>query len=520
MPLNYKIEGADGNEMSMAADQVVNDYQNAGYQNVSLSQDGQTFTATDPKTGQPMDANLSDLIAAQYGKVKSSVPQNVDYNGVNKSWRAAIEALPNDASVRKAYLQTKMDGLGFKDRKIIGDGEDFYSFNPETGKYSALTNSPGLDMSDVAGFLPSAARMVGAIGGGALGGTAAAAAGSVVPVAGTVAGGIAGAATGAAAGGALADEGMRKVAGFFDSDFKNTMNNMSEEQQSGNRREQAGRALLDGGTGGFSRIPGVAKALNKMAPTSWFARGAGKAADVGGRIAGGAGKFVAENDLARGVATTMTPGLGQAQQAGLIMRAGELPGLINKGVQKVAQRFAPKSGVAEAAGEFMKPRAVPYTGVDKFASKATKFMQGGAEEAGQAIVPAKAGVKDTITNMFSKTGSKLDERAFANSGNVTGYQDILENLGKNAGGGLQNMSTVGKGIEKGADNIMKYTAKGVQKSGEGVAKAGRGLNKLGRVAQPFEGRVILNRGVPQMAEEAQDAIPKVKRYFKPTQYQY
>lgn len=553
--MDFKIEDPEGNEQVLSANDVVA-HMSQAYQGVKLSPDGTTIEAIDPTTGEVMESDLGELVGEKYGKVKSFAPSEgaVDYNGVNKSWRAAIEALPNDPMVRKAYLQSKLEGMGVKDRKIIGEGEDYYTFNPQTGKYSALTNSPGLDMSDVAGFAPSLVRGLGSAAGMAVGGTLGSAAGPV--------GSVAGGAAGAGAGGFLADEGMRKVAGYFDKDFDSAMGNMTEEQRSGNRKEQAFRGAIDTATGGVSRVPGVASALSKLNPFSRLAQGSGAAAQGVGAAARGAGQLVAEPGIARTVVTNSIPGLGQVSQLGSMMRAGEVPQYLARQGGKVANAVAnsvdnlrPQSAsTAEAAKDFFLTlnkrnstnapaglaskieRAFGGMSKEQLLQKragdaANKAFQTGTEEARNYATKAtqKAGestlnptrVKDFYQNAGQKMGRYFDKRSAA-KGNTSNYAKSFEKAGAGVGEFVSGVSSVGRGLENVAEGTVGLAGKALKHGGGAVNLAGRGLKSAGTVTAPIEGRVLFSRGAQSGIEELQSLSPEeqLKRAFQQKQSAY
>jgi len=207
MMLEYSVTDSQGNEHVVTPQMIEQQLSQGGLKPMGISADGANITVD--QNGQAIEGGIEDLLKAQGFKVNSVRPNEnmTDYGGVNKYWRAAIESLPNVGDVRKSYLTAQLQDEGVEDSQIRGSGSDFYYFNPDSQKWMALTNKPGLDWSDVAGQGANLASVLGNVAGGALGAGVGTAAGP--------GGTLAGAATGSALGGQAVRGGIQSPSKSF-----------------------------------------------------------------------------------------------------------------------------------------------------------------------------------------------------------------------------------------------------------------------------------------------------------------
>jgi hypothetical protein len=504
MSVDYTIiDGKSGKETNIDANVLSSHLTEGGFKNVALSPDQQSISFEGPD-GQIYDADIQNMIEKNYGSIKNAVPKSVDESSVRPSWRLGIESLPNDDIVRKAYLKSKLATEGFKDiedKHLIGKGEDWNYFNPNTGKWYALTNAKGFDMSDVTGAIPGLAGMVGATAGGIGGGMM----GGLPAVAGSALGGL---------GARTLEKGLLAQ---FDPEYLDAYR-MSKPGQV--LAEEGISTAIDAAVPAVGMIPGVKQAF-KSGIVSPIAKVVGKGTEFLGRGVERLGKTFAENRLPRELATTVTPGLGVAQSAGLTARIGEIPFWLTKKVpgavdklQKIPGLEEVGSGVRSGAVDLLRPRTLAKAGpealAEEFASVASGNMPKNVAE--KAAASAKENV---IKDFYGNVGGKLARAGVgAEEGFNAAKQKILagRKMGQSFGGGVQDLSNTGKAIEGAADVGMRGLSRGIQYAGAGVKNTGRGLKLGGTVLGPLEARTSIELGGQSLAEEGLDWLKGPKTF--------
>lgn len=565
--LTYNYTTPEGHDASIAPEEVFQHMKDSGLTPTHFSDDGSEIYATDDH-GKLMKAKIADVVNEKYGKLKSVMPnqKNVDYDGVDSNLRTGLSLLPDDDQQKHDYIKNVLSSSskGMKDNlqdgNIVGSGDDFYIWNKEKGKWSALTNKPGLDMSDVGGAVGAGYGAVGTLAGGLYGG---------------IAGGLPGMMAGSAAGGQAAKSIGRTVQGWWDPEYKKSLEGMSEEQSHRDLVHRGIEATIDGVLPGAfhaaGQIPGVKQVINNgIASTA--ARVGGSAMDLAGagvaKVAKGlnnptaraylglnipyAGGVVGAADLARAPAWLTTKIPEYAGKAATWAR-GKLAGKASQ----LAEEDAIGSGLLKRPQQVFPDGSSGMSGLtEEGAESAKKVMQSNAEllarqaKAGEYAAGArKAGnIADTMQNLTRKNpGAKsfVDQAADATRRAATGEAageaplraaDVGRNLGEELGGRVdakelaygpvKNPSDAAfkwgqRGQEMGhiadrmkqagdmgaafVDNGINIGLKGAQGLGNAGKFVGKGLNAAGRIAAPIENRVLTRQAVqsqvPQLAEE-------------------
>lgn len=498
MTLEFKVESQDG-ATSLTSNDIAQAFQAQGFQQATLSPDGQTIHLVDA-SGGTAELNVPEFVGGK-SKVLSMTPVEglVDTSMVDPGLRASIGALGNHNDLKQLYLQGQLREKGFKDAKVVGSGDDFYFFNPETGKYSALTNKPGFDFSDAAGFIPKAAETVLGIGGSIAGGLGLGAIGAatgtgLLPGAGTVAGGIAGGSLGSAIGGATGRQMFDSAAQLLNPDLMPYMN--SEEFMSGRNRE----AVFDAAGGALGGVGSafLPKLMSKGVASTALSKAGGAVEKTGDIIGKGAAYLGSEEALpriARGISEGFVPITGQAQIPALIARSGELIPAGLKGLNKAASWAYGRLGNAanlaeETAGQQTAKNLAEWSALKglvrektpEWGAKFASYVKGAdAPTAGVR----EAGIKDALSNLTANTR--------------------LSNIAPGVGDALELASKAGRTVEGFNAAAVKAPIKALEYGAKEAALAGNVAKNLGRAAAPLENQALLRQGGNWASEESQGA---------------
>lgn len=480
----------------------------AGYQPQSVSPDGLTVTLVDQQG--PYQVAIADALAEHGNKVTGVAPLNFDSENVQHDWRAAVEFLPDEAS-KKAYIEARMKRNGVENPMVIGQGSDYFVFNPNNGQYIAVTNVPGMDMSDAWTALSQGGRMLGSAVGGALGAAGGTAA---LPVGGTIVGGAAGAAGGSAAfdtlargGMALADEDFRTIAG-------QNMGKMAADV--------AGNAAWEGLGGAGVGILG--KAAKAFSPISTTAKTAGLVSEGAGSLANMTGKALT-SPLGRQLGQIGVPAADTIGAAGWLMQApdilsrGAAKGLGYLGKSETMRRISPgmAAGLRNTSRGLLAPRPRATDSVRVAEEVAARF--GGTAPGTQATA------RDVLGNLAEGVGTKVNQslghagREVERQAALEAYQKAIASgasyeqarrsgikaavgaaekgfdsaqrwgrAGEVIGEGVEGLRTMGQGLEKTAEGIVAGAGYGLRGAGATAQGFGRGARIAGTVGQPLEAR--------------------------------
>lgn len=489
--MNVKLP--DGSTDTWDERHLATQLQQAGFPVMGFSADGTSIAIADAKgNSQPVPV---ETILAKFGVgLQGMSPQSVDYSTVHPGWRGAISAANFDDDMKKAYLESKVKReWGIDAPKVMGQGSDWHLFH--NGQWRALTNKPGMDMSDVADYGSTGLNMLGSALGGAAG---TAAAGPV--------GTIGGAGLGAAGTSAL----QKAAVAALDPDARAVMGD--------NFGSQAWDVAKEGALGGVAGgLPLLGKGMT-LGPLSGVARGASNIAQATGDVIGkGAGWLAGKEaapSLARGLGINAIPGAGSAQALGWL---AQLPAGIARGAGKLFGNASKTLGAEEAAAGLTRPRtlgslvergAAELRGTTSAANNITaRDILGNAGEAlGKKIYNPLSAAEEGLSygapyaqNMAARQG--LGETI--NSGIKSAQK--LGNLGERTGSLLETAAKGGKSLEQGIDKAARgllYATQGASKLGSLGARA---VNKAATAVQPFEIPFALQSGLRNLLTEEQRA---------------
>jgi hypothetical protein len=484
--LDFHVENQQGQSAVVDDDHVLAQLKGMGYPVAGVSADGMHITFQDPQQGQ-YQVKTSDTLKEMGWNVKGTLPSNPDYENIQHDYRLGLESLPADEDMRKAYLEAKLKRSGIEDPQLVGNGSDWHVFNPQTSQWIALTNKPGIDVSDLAEVGAAAPHFLGSALGGTAGGVLGAAAGPL--------GSVAGAAGGAGLGGGMGDALGRYLLSRADPEYRQVASQHFGEVAG----DVAKTAALDAATFGGLKALGIAspalRTLIAKGPISTGLKGLGSAAEGAGFLTGRPAGMLARAPAASEVASNFVPGLGDAINLGYLAR---VPG--------GATRSLPKALNWLGSNEVTAPL---------FGDQGAAGLRGMAEELSRAR-PGSAinqGVED-VSRAFGATGPSSNVQQSRNvMGNIfekgargLGYPEAAggagragEILGRAAG----HLEDVGQGVSRMGSGLFRAGLRGVQGAGRGLEGGGGLLRNAATIAQPLEVPALTRYGLGQGSEEMQ-----------------
>lgn len=500
MPLEFELSHDQAGDNTVDADHVVNQLQQMGYNPQGLSPDGLMVTLQDQQG--PYQIPTAQALQNLGWKVNNVKPANADYSNVQSGWRAAITALPDD-DMRRAYIEGQFRKMGHQQTpQIMGQGRDWYAFNPGTSQWVAVTNNPEWDRSDAAEALVHAPRVIGS----SLG----------------VLGGI----PGVVAGGTGGDIATRLALAAIDPTYKQVAT-ASAGNMGAMAKDIGINTLVDAGTMGLAKgggallnrfaSAGTNQAVRAMAtagPISTAARAAG----AGAEVAGGLTKVVgnaADSQIGRQVMAYMNP-----LTSGPMMTAemAQLPGQATRGLAHLPGFLAEQpwvqkmvgaeraEGMRDLTGMLTKSRASSRNGAEELAARfgrpAPAYEPGSREvvantvedlaarRAGGSYTTARdaaykearmygMNATDAYKNVAEEAGNEAFDASMAAS---KPYQAAGEHVGNI----IDHLERAGRGAENFMTGAHGFAAKGLKGAGVGMQYGGRGLNRAATVAQPIE----------------------------------
>ncbi len=398
----------NGKESGVSDDHnLLAELRQVGYQPLGMSADGMTITLQGQQG--PYDIAVKDALGQMGHTLEGIMPSNADYDHVDTSLRALIEspAIRHDDSAKEGIIKSRLQRQGIKEPQVVGNGSDWFVFNPGTSQYIALTNKPGMDLTDLGEI---GMRAPGVIGGGAgmiMGGAAGAASsfGAAAPL-----GMAAGSAAGGFVGNRMADAAAMALGG---EDFQANAPKFGHQAQ-----EWAGDAGEDALAGlGGAAIGKIAPALLRGGLASRLAEGAGKTARIGGGAVDRVGEFMGKG-LPRDIGASFMDPLGmqlpsQAAQLPAAAMRGSAKAAGWVGEQPMANAMAPEvsASLRAYARRALKPRleTTPSPG-----QKIGAFFRGEAAQGART-----GGAEEVGANMGDQLGGRVGKMA-----------DDLSSLGK------------------------------------------------------------------------------------------
>lgn len=515
--LEFKIETPEGDLDSVTSNDVAQSFAQKGFQNVSISPDGRMISLTDAN-GVPGKIDVQKFVAGN-AKIAGIIPTNVNYESIDTGLRASIGALGNHDDLKRRYLEGQLREKGLDDAEVIGSGDNFFYFDPKTGTYNALTNRPGVDITDIGGLTSLASPAAGLVGsalGGIAGATATAA--PVLPIPGAnIAAGVAGGALGGAAGGWAARGLVDSAAKMLNPALKPYL---ESEEIAAERGTEAAIDALGGGIGGFlTKIPWTKKALE----TGLASTTAAKTGDV----AKGAGYLIQKPaqylqsdalpaNIARGVMENFVPVTGQMQLPALAMRSPELLRPLSrklgeraaaKEAELTAKMFADEPARRGAAIAFaQKPSAIGEDLIAKLMAEEAAVKSQISREAAKATrykaAPFVLEGEESLARQFAK-GLRGQDKASVGIREATPGETLsrmtkgtrLEKFGQGMAEPVDFSVRTGRAIDKINETAVRGALKGTELIGRGLYTGGKTAGELGRAISPLENRLLMQQGL-------------------------
>lgn len=434
----FTVQNADGHTQTMTDEGLLDDMRTAGLDPKGFSSDGLNVKFQD--ANGEFEAPIDSLMGDKGWAVTGFKPTNADYSTVSPGLRAALGQLPDDL-MKEAYLKGTYKGATIK-----GAGDDWYMHNPETNQWLALTNKPGLDMSDAASAGLEGLRMVGSVGGALLGSGAG-------PV-GTIAG--------AGVGGALSKKLINMGLSAYDPAYADVQNHRGGSEELMDLATTGGldaaAAALPFGVGKMLPKGMATGALEKLVsgPLSSAAQVGGKVLKSAGGVADYLGGLLGKESVAN-VASNFLPGVGDAVSAGYIPRA------IERGMTWGGEKLG-QAGLGE---NIFKLRNTTKPIGDKI----TEALVG----KGELFGPRRLAPSDILGNLSEEFAAKF--------GGDTAKAGAR---GESTGRFLSNVADLARSGENVATRGVQSAAKGVQGVGKLTRGVGQGLDTLGSSTRAIE----------------------------------
>jgi len=514
--LKYTVK-KDNTEYTMDNAHVVNQLAAMGYRPQGMTPDGSKVTLVD--ANGPYEIPIAQALGKLGYEVNAQtvLPSAADYGEISHLMRANVAKLPND-DMKRQYLEQALRDQGQHNAQVTGTGRDWYSFDQDTGKYKALTNTPEWDKYDATEALVEAPRVI-------LGSLAAGATGAGTSWSGPGAIPAAAAAYGAGAG--VADAGTRAVLSMIDPAYKT----VSEENLGAVLKDVGINAGID--TASMGLLKGAPSIISKFMPKTGAALDKvvdqGVVSPVAEKLGGGvarAGEITANvakglnTEIGRSVGTLAVPMAGEAELIGWLSTIPKssiqkLPGWMQNLATKVERKMAqpgwggaigPRKppNLSGRAGSLAEEGAVPPGWIDNMASKMSM---------GKPAAPAGPSAQTIGGNIGKSIGQNI-ERQFAGpkagmigptkAPNISGP---LETFGRGVGEVSEYAAQAGDIAQKTARGTVGAGLKGIEYAGRGVQGAGNVVRGIGALGSPIESRYVTQRGT----DWAQDEIERLRR---------
>lgn len=482
--MQFQVVGPQGDTTTVDDGYIMQNLNALGYQPQGISPDGTTLTLLDAEG--PYEVKVEDALKDVLGWQPQGVqPLNADYSQVSPELRALVHQMPDDLA-KRSFLEGKMREYGHQDTQIIGQGRDWYAYNPHENKWMGLTNSPEWDLSDLSEA-------------GLVGGRALASAGGAI--AGALTGGGVGAIPGAAAGGAAFDIGSRGISAAIDPAFRD----VAEENLGGMAKDVGMGAAIDAGTMGLGRmIPTSAM----RAPLSAIGQKLGSFAEETGKGLSKVGGFMG-GKTASEVASTIA-----APDAGMVTMGLQLPREVMTAIPRAAGWLAEspvgqkmlseeaRQGMLNWSQNLLKPR-VPQT---TWAEEMAQSVAGQGSRA--AYRPGARDVATNIADTFRPQGPDY-QSLLGKPLKSPAWADAIENAGRYA----DMFASAGEQLQKPLTAATQGLFKTAQGVGAGMRYGGgamRNAGQLGRALEaPAYGQMSYQAmGRPMMGAEEEAMFPR------------
>lgn len=476
--VTYKVKHGTGAEGEIDEHEIMNQLRNAGYMPTGVSGDGMTLTLQGAK--DPYEVEIKDVLKNMGWEVQSQRPTNANTDHIDMGLRALIESpsLRHDDQMKSDIIKGRLQRSGLENPQVVGSGSDWYAFDPGNNEWYALTNKPGMDMSDLG---EAAVRAPGIVGSG------------IGMAMGTGAGPL-GMAGGSAAGGFMGNRAVDAVGSLVSDDYGKAIRDRGMDNV-GDYLKDAGEDALGGFAGfGLGKMGSIGKGLLSEGLVSRGLKAGGEAARVGAGAVESAADFMSKG-LARDVGGMMMDPTGLTGYT-------QIPQLLKDAV------MASRKGIGKLGESSFFKDLAPET-----ATKARDL----AARLSKEYVPSTRSAGERFA-------SSVTHKPFVNPEQF-GAEEIGLNAGKAAGSASPWPGKIGRGIDtadrlgKMADRVLYApydAAVGAAKyGGKGLRKAGEIAKDLGTGLAPIETPMALNYG----SEELFNRLRKRQRALQDQGYE-
>ena len=522
--LEWTIENQQGSGGKLTSSDIFGQLQQAGENPIGISPDGQIVKIND---GQgTFEVKTQDILKGLGWQVKGVTPESTIADYAKPGWRIAVAKLPNDI-IREAYLKEQLQNIGFQNPQVVGTDTDWHVFNPNDGKYYAMTNKPGLDSTDLASAALHVPGFMGGVAGGALGSGA----------------GPIGMVGGSAVGSALGESAARAIIAQGDPVFSRLL----QENLGATAGDVGKTALIDAATAGtFKALPLAAKMLGgtgnltrgllEHGPGASIARGVGHLAEEGGAL----GQTVARaagSPTGRQVTAALGPITGDLTGYGY---AAQAPGMLSRGLSSLYQKFGGRgqafakgleyeparaaASMPERFAKVMRPSYEPSPGVGPIPQRET--TESIFRELGRQFGGALGGQRKDLLRRYKEfraLGDMPAEEAYqwAHLGSTAegpGAEAATRwaNRGASLGRGIGAMERFGERAEKLGTDIAGTAAGAAEMGFGGLRRGGQALRGVGTILQPLENRAYARYGAEEYTEPAWEDYWRRKKAMVPS----
>lgn len=542
MPVNYTAQDADGNEMTFDAQHLLSELKAAGYDAQNTSADGRSLIMGEPDAkGNVVQYNVpvEKAMESLGYYVKAAMPKNSD-QAINPQWGAMVQSLPNDDVTRQHFIEHKLAKQGLPNQNVIGSGNEWHFYDPETHKWHQVTEEPKI--SNKTG-LYSAALAAPHVIGSTLGGIAGAAAGGGVA---SIPAGLAGTAAGGMGGEALRQAGLS----LYDPEYRAAV-----EENMGNT---VGNVAMTGGVDAAAH--GVMRGLGAVVPKSvaqFPGQVVGKGMAHAGTLIRKAAGGIADSKFMTGLSSGLNPVFGSPAIAADLLEApaiaakgaiqgakslGNSPGArsvmgprlgdaLAEGAEEISVKRAPSGwaqqamadterGASNMTGHLTTPETVAPNVRDFLGNTVARGRAKATFNANPALRQTMAEETEAGARMAGQYGIEGEEARAIGAGQGRDFMNNFvreeakkypNNVGDTVGGLLHGASQVGKGANAVINQATRAGLRTVQGLGGAMEGAGVALHGGATLGAPAAAQSVISQGLRGGETEAEK---KIRDYYR------
>lgn len=480
--LDYTVE-RNGQTDVMDDHHILTQFQQAGYPVQGVTADGMHLIGQDPpgpkgQAGQqykiPIEGALKELGYTVHG----AEPIDTDDTTVEPLLSGMVHQMPEDNNMRKAYIEHTLKSRGIDKPQVMGQGNNWHVYNPNTQQWAKLSKDPGFDLSGAAALGLELPHIAGAVAGGtagALGGS------GLLSIPAAMAG---------AAGGSAAASGLEQAAlAGLDPDYRAVLHGNMNQVASGVLKDAALDSIGEGVGAPLAKVAG--KVLQPAANL------AGRALEGGGTLLSkAAGKVAGSDAMVAGLDfLNPIPGVGAATNAAVAAQApseairfgSKVPGWLAEHpitAPLFSEEQAAKMGLMSQALQAKGNTAESVLGGlvgGRAKNAATRYMgdtaaQATEDEAANAAMHMgkQFGITDEEALHELAAGRAKDYRQ-GEMGRQMSFGAEEGNWGSELGKSLDQLHAAGEGLQGAANVTTRAGLRGLQGAGIAAKLAGKAI---------------------------------------------